>query len=65
MCMTLDLDHRFQKSSFSPVQNQNEVFTKVFVFISVFDRFSVLDRQKGIKQYVFSNENALLKTGLR
>ena len=39
-------------------------FSKVFVFISVFGRFSVDERRKRIKMYAFSNENALVWMGL-
>ena len=38
-------------------------FSKVSVFIGVFGRFSVDDRQKRIKKYTFSNENALVWMG--
>ena len=46
----LHLDSFFQKFLF-------------IVNISVFDRFRVAYRQKRIKYYVFSNENAFLWTG--
>ena len=38
-------------------------FSKVFVFISVFGRFSVDERRKRIKMYAFSNENGLVWMG--
>ena len=46
---------RFQKSPLL------KPFSKVSVFISFFGRFSVVDRRKRIKMYVFSNENALVR----
>ena len=38
-------------------------FSKVFVFIRVFGRFSVDEKRKRIKMYAFSNENALVWMG--
>ena len=49
---------RFQNDTFSPIHTENslfpkfptfETFSKVFVFIGVFDRCGVDDRQKHIK----------------
>ena len=38
-------------------------FSKVFVFNGISWHFSVVDRQKRIKKYAFSNENALVWVG--
>ena len=38
-------------------------FSKASVFIGIFERFSVHDRQKRIKKYTFSNENASVWMG--
>ena len=48
---------RFQKA---PILKP---FSKAFVFISVFGRFSVDGRQKRIKRYAFSHEKALVRSG--
>ena len=70
---------RFHLSALETERFQNDAFSKdscpllkpfsnVFVFISVFGRFSVdgaleNDRRKRIKTYAFSNENALVWMG--